>query len=165
MPAIVVIFGRDRARYFNIEKGKKLIIGRSNKLPRRLNDPSISREHLEFIQQEHDGRCFVVDLESRNGARINDKRLFHMQELKDGDVIQLGYTMLVFVDKELNVNSPINKFLDKCETLYGEYLRKMRDHAARHMDKDEGSDSSSDSVGGMSGTLQIGKIWGKKDKR
>lgn len=157
LPSLVVIFGRDRGRHFDIERGKKFTIGRGHDLTHRLNDPSISRHHLEFIDQAHDGKCMAVDLESRNGARINGKRLFRTQELRDGDIIQVGYTLLVFVCVTFEANNSIDDFLKDCEHDYEAYLNKVREHTSLHVDHDEGYSSR----GGMSGTLHLGHLFGR----
>ena len=157
MPSLVVIFGRDRGRHFDLPRGGEITVGRSGTLTHRLNDPSISRKHLEFVHQEHNGRCMVIDLESRNGARINKKRLFHTQELEDGDIIQIGYTLLVFVRITFEASSSVNEFLNECEQRYEDYLQRLRDHAAMHTDEDHGYGSA----GSMSGTLHISNIFGR----
>lgn len=99
----------------------------------------------------------VVDLESRNGARINERRLFRTQELKDGDIIQVGYTLLVFVCVTFEANNSISDFLNDCEHDYEKYLNKLREHASLHVEHDAGYSSR----GGMSGTLHLGNLFGK----
>ena len=158
MPSLVVIFGRDRGLHFDIEPGARFTIGRDRFLHHRLNDPSISRKHLELVHQTHNGKCMVVDLESRNGARINKDRLFRTQELNDGDIIQVGYTLLVFVCITFQPGDSIKDFLDDCEHTYEYYLNRMRSRTAIHVE----DDTALGSRGGMSGTLNMGSIFGKK---
>ena len=158
MPSLVVIFGRDRGRHFDLPQGSKLTLGRSSRLKNRLNDPSISRQHLEFVHQAHNDQYMAVDLESRNGAKINNKRLFHTQELRDGDIIQVGYTLLVFVCVTFEAQHSIIDFLNDCEHQYAEYLQRLRDHTTMHIDHDDAYGSR----GSMSGTLNLGSIFGKK---
>ena len=158
MPSLVVIFGRDRGRHFDLPRGEKIVLGRGSHLNNRLLDPSISRKHLEVVHLAHNSKCMVLDLESRNGARINDKRLFHSRELSDGDVIQIGYTLLVFVRITFEAETDVKTFLEDCEQRYETYLQRLRDHAARHADKD---DHGYGSAGSMSGTLHLGNLFGK----
>ena len=160
MSALVVIHGKDRGRFFNVPKEAALVIGRDDTLLTRLNDAGISRRHLEFINHETDGTCWAVDLQSRNGARINRERLNHSQELKDGDIIQLGYTLMVFINKTLDSESPINTFLTACEKLYAEDLKKMRDHDAKRAA--EQGDINMGSMAGRTSALSLGSIFGKK---
>lgn len=158
MSSLVVIFGRNRGDHFDIPRGSKLVVGRSTLLSHRLNDPSISREHLEFVHDADKNTCHVVDLGSRNGARINQKRLAHTRELDDGDIIQLGYSLLVYVRITFDANTPVRDFLNDCDRLYAGHLQRMRDHAAIHSDRDPGAESA----GSMSGTLHLGNMFGKK---
>ena len=158
MPSLVVIFGRDRGRHFDIQRGESFMIGRGHSLKHRLNDPSISREHLELIHQTHNDRCMLVDMESRNGAWINKKRLFRTQELNDGDIIQVGYTLLVFVCVTFDARVSVNEFLNDCEHRYAAYLEKLRSRTSIHIE----DDPSYGSRGSMSGTLSMGSIFGKK---
>ena len=156
MSALVVIHGNDRGCFYNIPKKAALVLGRDDSLLYRLNDPGISRRHLEFIHHEHDGSCWAVDLQSRNGARINRERLDHSQQLKDGDLIQLGHTLIVFVNKTLDADSPVNTFLKACEKLYAEDLKKMRAHEAKKAEQNMGS------MAGRTSALSFGSIFGKK---
>lgn len=159
MPSLVVIFGRDRGRHFPLGKGAEIKIGRSSLLPNYLNDPSISREHVQFVHQAHNGQCMVVDLGARNGTKINNKRLFRTQVLKDGDLLQMGYTLMVFVRVTFDANNSIKDFLEMCEHTYARDLERIRDHGAIHVDRD---DPGYRSAGSMSGTLHLGKIFQKK---
>lgn len=160
MPALVVIYGQDRGRYFNIPREAALVVGRDESLLARLNDASVSRRHIEFIQHETDGKCYVVDLQSRNGARINRQKLDHSKELRDGDILQFGHTLMVFVNKTLDQDSPIATFLSACEKLYAEDLAKMRDHEAKR--NAQKAEVSGESMSGRTGVLSLGSIFGKK---
>ena len=128
MPALVVIHGVRRGDFFNLQHNAELVIGRDASLLASLKgDASVSRRHVEFIRHDDD-QCFAIDLGSRNGVRINDAKIDHSQEISDGDIIQVGHTLLVFVNKELDDASPVDTFLKACERLYGEYLEKMREY-------------------------------------
>jgi pSer/pThr/pTyr-binding forkhead associated (FHA) protein len=160
MSALVVIHGKDRGRFFNVPKEAALVLGRDESLLARLHDPSVSRRHLEFIHHETDGKCYAVDLQSRNGARINRERLNHSQELRDGDVIHFGHTLVVFVNKTLDAQSPIKTFLNACEKLYAEDLKKIRDHEAKRAAAK--AEANEGSMSGRTGVLNFGSIFGKK---
>ena len=160
MSALIVIHGKDRGRYFNVPREAALVLGRDESLLARLNDPSVSRRHLEFIHHAVDGKCYAVDLQSRNGARINREKLDHSQELRDGDIIHFGHTLIVFVNKTLDEHSPIATFLNACEKLYAEDLKKMRDHEAKRAAKK--AEENDGSMSGRTGVLSFGSIFGKK---
>ena len=57
------------------------------------DDPKISRAHAEI--RLRDTQRVLVDLDSRNGTRVNDRRV-SLHPLRDGDRIRLGDTLLIF---------------------------------------------------------------------
>lgn len=69
------------------------MIGRSSEsLP--LADQTISRRHASLTPDE--GKWFIDDLHSSNGTYVNGKRLNARRDLKVGDQIRTGQTLLVF---------------------------------------------------------------------
>jgi pSer/pThr/pTyr-binding forkhead associated (FHA) protein len=68
----------------------KFIIGRSEGCHLRPKSDSISRKHCAILHKE--GKVLLVDLKSRNGTLVNDKKLepTKAKVLKDGDKIQIG---------------------------------------------------------------------------
>ena len=132
MPALVVIHGNRRGEYFNLQVKAALVVGRDESLLAQMTgDAGISRKHVEFIRHDTDDKCFAIDLGSSNGVRVNGQKIDHSAEVHDGDLIQVGHTLLVFVNKDLDDTSPVKTFLKACEKLYGESLDKMRDHDRR----------------------------------
>jgi pSer/pThr/pTyr-binding forkhead associated (FHA) protein len=72
---------------------RALVIGRSREADVQVNDPNVSRKHLEIRQEG--ATYWVVDLESTNGTQVNGKRA-DRAKLEDGDRITIGGTDLVF---------------------------------------------------------------------
>jgi len=71
------------------------VIGRGRDADIRLDDPNISRTHVEF---RVDGGAWTVrDLGSTNGSRLGGRPLAGPVELRQGDQVQLGNTVLTFV--------------------------------------------------------------------
>ena len=69
------------------------MIGRSaESLP--LADQTISRRHASLTPDE--GKWLIDDLHSANGTYVNGKRLDVRRELKVGDQVRIGQTLLVF---------------------------------------------------------------------
>ncbi|QDV27171.1 FHA domain-containing protein [Aureliella helgolandensis] len=68
----------------------KFLIGRSDECHLRPKSESISRRHCAIIRK--DGRILLIDLKSRNGTLVNDKKLdpARAKILKDGDHIRVG---------------------------------------------------------------------------
>ena len=128
MPALVVIHGSRRGEYFNLQHNAELVVGRDEGLLAQMKgDAGVSRRHVEFIRHDDD-TCYAIDLKSRNGVRLNGTKIDHSSPIKDGDILQVGHTLMVFVHKDLDDTSPIATFMKACEKLYGDYLDKMREH-------------------------------------
>jgi sigma-B regulation protein RsbU (phosphoserine phosphatase) len=75
---------------------ERTTIGRSRESDIHLPDQWLSRKHAE-IQRRADG-YFVVDLQSKNGTEVNDRRIAGEERLAPGDVIAIGDHRLTFVD-------------------------------------------------------------------
>ena len=68
----------------------KFLIGRSDECHLRPKSDSISRRHCAIVRKG--GQILLVDLKSRNGTIVNDKKLdpAKAKVLKDGDHIKVG---------------------------------------------------------------------------
>ncbi len=69
---------------------EKFLIGRSDECQLRPKSDSISRRHCALVQK--DERLLLIDLKSRNGTIVNEKKLdpAKAKVLKHGDKIQVG---------------------------------------------------------------------------
>ncbi|MCC5876836.1 MAG: GGDEF domain-containing protein [Candidatus Sumerlaeia bacterium] len=83
------------------------VIGRSRGADIQLNDVGISRHHARVIWENSDNpketpRCFLEDMESRNGTELNGRVINRRVQLRERDRITLGRTTLVlaFRDQE-----------------------------------------------------------------
>lgn len=88
---LVVIEGNDKGKMFPLSAGP-IVLGRA-KSDIIINDPRISREHLKLEFNVETGKLIFTDLKSLNGCQINGNSL-GSGELKDGDRIQIGNTVL-----------------------------------------------------------------------
>jgi hypothetical protein len=64
-----------------------MLIGRSSACDLVLDDPTVSRRHVQLFFRE--GRWILLDLASRNGTYINDRRV-RRSELLPGDVLAVA---------------------------------------------------------------------------
>jgi adenylate cyclase len=98
---------------FPFQQGE-VCIGRASDNDLIINDFGVSRHHAKVVVD--DGQCFIVDLESRNGTRVNNV-LVTRRPLTDGDEVSLGKFVIrftrttdekVLIDegKEDNLSSP-----------------------------------------------------------
>jgi pSer/pThr/pTyr-binding forkhead associated (FHA) protein len=69
-------------------------LGRGFAATLQLEDPGISRRHAIVVQRRGDVR--ILDDRSANGTWVNGRRVFDAV-LRDGDVIVLGRTLLVYL--------------------------------------------------------------------
>lgn len=71
------------------------ILGRGSEADIKLDDPNISRTHVQF---RVDGTSWTVsDMGSTNGTRLSGRQLTAPTALRSGDVIELGNSVLTFV--------------------------------------------------------------------
>ncbi|OJH39602.1 FHA domain-containing protein [Cystobacter ferrugineus] len=85
--------GADVGRCFALAEARTEL-GRSLEMAVRLRDIAVSRRHACIRQQE--GAFLLEDQDSPNGVYLNGKRVEAPQALQDGDIIELGRTLLRF---------------------------------------------------------------------
>jgi pSer/pThr/pTyr-binding forkhead associated (FHA) protein len=96
--------------YFEVKSPKRgarlrldapfFVIGRGERIPIFHDDPSISREHAAVVIRKAGLR--IRDLGSKNGVLVNGERIarYSEVELKPGDSLRVGATMLVLREGE-----------------------------------------------------------------
>ncbi|MBW2699780.1 MAG: diguanylate cyclase [Deltaproteobacteria bacterium] len=91
--ALVVIYGQDLGRKFNLDK-PKIIIGRSSKSDIQVDQESVSRSHAKV---SNNGEIInLEDMGSTNGTYVNDG-LLKKGMLRDGDLVKIGRTIFKFL--------------------------------------------------------------------
>ncbi len=75
--------------------GTRTVLGRANESDIQVLDTQASREHAEIVREG--GRFRLSDLGSANGTRLNGRPVRGETELRFGDKIQIGETVLQFV--------------------------------------------------------------------
>jgi general secretion pathway protein A len=89
---VIRINNKVQGEYF-IRK-KRINIGRHRDNDLRIDDPLISRQHAQILQQ---GRTvYLRDLNSTNGTYVNSKRV-DIAALEEGTVVKLGNCHLTFL--------------------------------------------------------------------
>jgi hypothetical protein len=76
-----------------ILSGERVVVGRSRDCDVVLDDPNVSRRHIE-LRRDRTGWT-VVDLGSTNGVKVNGRRV-EEAPLEPGDEITLGVSRLAF---------------------------------------------------------------------
>jgi hypothetical protein len=92
-PTLTCLTGLDAGRTFALAEAKT-DIGRGTEVDLRIRDRAVSRSHARILRV---GAAFTVqDLGSPNGVFVNGHRVRRTAQLRDGDVIELGQTILRF---------------------------------------------------------------------
>lgn len=93
MLILTVIQGPDKGRRFELPDHEPQQIGRSSEAL-DLNDQTISRRHAEMTPDR--GKWVLRDLGSANGTFVNGVRVTEARQLKPGDQVRAGTTLLIF---------------------------------------------------------------------
>ncbi|RPH70710.1 MAG: FHA domain-containing protein [Myxococcaceae bacterium] len=90
-PALVCVAGVDAGAVFLLA-GPVTDVGRATACAVRLGDGAVSRRHLQLVLERRGHR--VRDLGGRNRARCNGRWLRSGQLLADGDLLEVGRSLL-----------------------------------------------------------------------
>jgi FHA domain len=80
---------RSGASAITYSVGRRATIGRTPENDIQIDVTSVSRNHAVVLSD--DGQCFIEDLNSTNGVKVNGRRI-DRQLLHDGDVVTIGTT-------------------------------------------------------------------------
>lgn len=98
IPAIVVRQGKEPGRTYEMRK-EHISIGRSRESDIFLEDLAVSRLHATIYRDEMGGYR-LRDEHSANGTSVNGQRVSAEVALQEGDEVQLGQTILVFMRRQ-----------------------------------------------------------------
>lgn len=125
MPSLFVIRGNDQGARFELED-RVVSLGRDASNRVQLHDTEVSRRHAELRRTGDDG-VILADLNSSNGTFVNGRRV-QQQELKSGDQVQVGGTLMLFTGA--TTDSVSAKLIDIVgEQNYGDSSRIVRSMA------------------------------------
>ena len=112
----------------------KFLIGRSEECQLRPKSESISRRHCAIVRK--DGNILLVDLKSRNGTHVNEKKLdpSRAKILKHGDKIRVG---------KLEFEAVIEVGIDKVKK---SEVKSVQEAAVRAATSHDGTDSRFEEV-------------------
>jgi len=83
-----------RRKPISWELDKEVIVGRGSGCDIPIKDEFASNLHAKIYEVE--GRFYVEDLGSTNGTYVNGRRITYPTELRGGDRIKIGRTVLDF---------------------------------------------------------------------
>ena len=110
MALIIFVTGPNNGDYSPLG-GTPIIIGRDDECDLQIVDPVVSRKHLEVVFDSDSNSARAVNLGSTNGTRLNDREIETEAALNDGDVIQIGDTLLLYVVKDVpDIEEAVNNY-------------------------------------------------------
>lgn len=132
--------GDDKGRIFKVTSmGMRL--GRSSSNDIHIPDEELSRNHCLF-ELAPTGELQITDLASANGTMVNGEKIgAETKTLKEGDIIEVGNTILTIVDSEKP--KPVELKLPKVETNVDLGLKKEREPEAKD-DNDKSKQDNSE---------------------
>jgi DNA-binding winged helix-turn-helix (wHTH) protein len=104
--------------YFVLWRGQEIpllhgenVIGRDPEARVRLASTMASRRHARIVIEPD--RAVLVDLGSRNGTYLGDRRITEESVLRDGDQIVIGDDVIVFCGSSAPTTTRSARFLDR----------------------------------------------------
>ena len=114
--SVAILVDRRTGSEFNVSR-YSTSLGRDLGCDLVINlDKTISRQHANIVYV--DGKFYLQDLQSKNGTRLNGKKVQDRLELRSGDEITLGLTQLIFVLLPSHFLTPVSE-KNRTETLVG----------------------------------------------
>lgn len=96
---LVIIKGTKIGTVFSLDREGIYVIGRGEECDIKILDPMISRRHCQ-IERTRNNDFYIKDLKSTNKTFVNKKVIEDLVELKAGDMIGIGDTVLLFTDQK-----------------------------------------------------------------
>src|SRR5262249_12788361 len=95
MPSLHIIKGANQGATVPLDRDR-FVIGRNPECGIVIPLTSVSREHAQILRQQ--GRCYIEDLQSRNGTFVNNVKVESRTVLRANDRIRICDFLAVFVD-------------------------------------------------------------------
>ncbi|HEY1683121.1 MAG TPA: ATP-binding protein [Tepidisphaeraceae bacterium] len=92
MLTLLVLQGPDKGRRYELPDAPAALGRESRQIP--ITDNTVSRRHCQL--EPNNGKWVLKDLGSSNGTYVNGLKVQGSQELRLGDQIRLGQTLMVF---------------------------------------------------------------------
>lgn len=101
MASVIITSGEKLGEFLPL--GRRInVIGRAENLPLQVLDDLVSRKHLRIKYEEGADRYLAEDMGSRNGVFVNNGKITGETPLKEGDMIMIGTTALLFTKRDFD---------------------------------------------------------------
>ncbi len=99
MASIIVTPPTGDENHYRLTKGP-IVIGRGENVPVQILDDHVSTKHLQIRFDRSDESYHALDMKSKNGTKINNRKISDDVKLIDGDVIRVGDSTITFYDRD-----------------------------------------------------------------
>ncbi len=143
-PVLICLSGELRGRRKSLS-APEISIGRSSKADWQIDDSASSRVHAKIVYENFDSpnempKCYVEDLDSRNGTELNGREVRGRMELKERDRLLVGSTVIgFFIRDDAEMRHDDSLYLSATrDMLTGlDNRRQLREHLRHHMARAE----------------------------
>lgn len=101
MASLFIISGDQKGSYYPLGH-RTNVLGRNEALPIQILDDLVSRKHLQIRYDKQQDKHYAVDMKSKHGVFINDRKISEEKALVDDDEILIGQTTLLFTEKDFD---------------------------------------------------------------
>jgi pSer/pThr/pTyr-binding forkhead associated (FHA) protein len=101
MASLFIISGKQKGDYYPLGF-RTNVVGRDEALPIQVLDDLVSRKHLQIRYDKQQDQYFALDMKSKHGVSINNKKITEETILADEDEILIGQTILLFTEKDFD---------------------------------------------------------------
>jgi putative nucleotidyltransferase with HDIG domain len=139
MPQIRIKTGHQKGKVIQIDGDKPLLLGRDTQATFQILDKGVSRAHAEIYRVGE--MVFIRDLNSRNGTLVNGETIKE-ELLREGDLIRIGSTQLVFESSRANRRAPDVEYDEsdmlqsslelRVDDLFADAPRNLSSHGDQH---------------------------------
>lgn len=98
MASLLINSGQEDERYFPLESHRLIVVGRDDECTVQVLDDQVSRRHLQIRFELDEQKHYAADYRSANGVFVNGDRIVEDRALADGDSIQIGNTMIAYLE-------------------------------------------------------------------
>lgn len=112
MASLIVKTGHNKGDYYPLGH-RTNVVGRAESLPIQILDEKVSRKHMQIGYDKTRECYYVLDMKSKHGVFVNNKKILEETELKDADEIIIGETTLLFTLEDFSDNESAMSYYNK----------------------------------------------------
>ena len=133
MPTIVVLNANNLGDWYTVGE-TPMVFGRDQDLLAEILDPCVSHRHMQIVLDKAEG-FYARDLGSRNGVIVNGQRIKKLKLLRDGDLLQIGFTLLIFTATDFASDRAARGFTKKNAKRFKSLIKELENEEAQRLEK------------------------------